>query len=115
RSSDCYGACEARAGLPETARPLGPPLHEFLPDIEELVARQAKGELSAEEEVLLQAARSWQEVNPMLGTRGCRLGIIKPGLYKMQVRALIPAAVERQQAGRDPRVESMIPLVVISP
>jgi len=65
--------------------------------------------------VLLRAARSWQEVNPMLGTRGCRLGIIKPGLYKMQVRALIQAAVERKQAGGDPRVEIMIPLVVSAP
>src|SRR5205823_14588397 len=61
------------------------------------------------------AARSWQEANPMLGTRGCRLGIIKPGLYKMQVRALIQAAVERKQAGGDPRVEIMIPLVVSGP
>ena len=51
----------------------------------------------------------------MLGTRGCRLGIIKPGLYKMQVRALIQAAVERKQAGGDPRVEIMIPLVVSGP
>jgi pyruvate,orthophosphate dikinase len=51
----------------------------------------------------------------MLGTRGCRLGILKPGLYKMQVRALIQAAVERKQAGGDPRVEIMIPLVVSGP
>jgi pyruvate,orthophosphate dikinase len=51
-------------------------------------------------------------VNPMLGTRGCRLGILKPGLYRMQVRALIGAAAERKQAGGDPRVEIMIPLIV---
>jgi pyruvate, orthophosphate dikinase len=115
QKSDFVGILEAMDGLPVTVRLLDPPLHEFLPDIEELLVRQAKGELSAEEEVLLQAARSWQEVNPMLGTRGCRLGIIKPGLYKMQVRALIQAAVERQQAGGDPRVEIMIPLVVSGP
>ena len=48
----------------------------------------------------------------MLGTRGCRLGILKPGLYRMQVRALIEAAVERKQAGGDPQVEIMIPLIV---
>src|SRR5439155_682130 len=66
-------------------------------------------------EASARAARSWQEANPMLGTRGCRLGIIKPGLYKMQVRALIQAAVERKQAGGDPRVEIMIPLVVSGP
>jgi pyruvate, orthophosphate dikinase len=115
QKSDFVGILEAMDGLPVTVRLLDPPLHEFLPDIEELLVRQAKGELSPEEETLLAAARSWQEVNPMLGTRGCRLGIIKPGLYKMQVRALIQAAVERKQAGGDPRVEIMIPLVVTSP
>jgi len=115
QKSDFVGILEAMDGLPVTVRLLDPPLHEFLPDIEELLVRQAKGELSAEEETLLQAARSWQEANPMLGTRGCRLGIIKPGLYKMQVRALIQAAVERKQAGGDPRVEIMIPLVVTAP
>jgi pyruvate,orthophosphate dikinase len=115
QKSDFVGILEAMDGLPVTVRLLDPPLHEFLPDIEELLVRQAKGELSAEEEKLLAAARSWQEANPMLGTRGCRLGIIKPGLYKMQVRALIQAAVERKQAGGDPRVEVMIPLVVSGP
>src|SRR5581483_3727107 len=115
QKSDYVGILEAMDGLPVTVRLLDPPLHEFLPDIAELLVRQAKGELSAEEETLLQAARSWQEANPMLGTRGCRLGIIKPGLYKMQVRALMQAAVERKQAGGDPRVEIMIPLVVTAP
>jgi pyruvate,orthophosphate dikinase len=115
QKSDFVGILEAMDGLPVTVRLLDPPLHEFLPDIEELVVAQAKGELDAEGEVLLRAARSWQEANPMLGTRGCRLGILKPGLYKMQVRALIQAAVERKQAGGDPRVEIMIPLVVSGP
>ncbi|MGH9023572.1 MAG: pyruvate, phosphate dikinase, partial [Acidimicrobiia bacterium] len=113
--SDFIGILEAMDSLPVTVRLLDPPLHEFLPDIEELVVRQAKGELTGVEEVLLAAARSWQEVNPMLGTRGCRLGILKPGLYRMQVRALIEAAVERKRAGGDPRVEVMIPLVVSGP
>jgi pyruvate,orthophosphate dikinase len=115
QKSDFVGILEAMDGLPVTVRLLDPPLHEFLPDIEELLVAQAKGELDAEGEVLLRAARSWQEANPMLGTRGCRLGILKPGLYKMQVRALIQAAVERKQAGGDPRVEIMIPLVVSGP
>jgi pyruvate,orthophosphate dikinase len=113
--ADFVGILEAMDGLPVTVRLLDPPLHEFLPDTEELAIKQATEGLSAEEEALLRAARSWQEVNPMLGTRGCRLGVIKPALYKMQVRALMEAAVERKQAGGDPRVEIMIPLVVSGP
>ncbi len=113
--ADFVGILEAMDGLPVTVRLLDPPLHEFLPDTEELAVKQATVGLSAEEEALLRAARSWQEVNPMLGTRGCRLGVIKPALYKMQVRALMEAAVERKQAGGDPRVEIMIPLVVSGP
>jgi pyruvate,orthophosphate dikinase len=113
--ADFVGILEAMDGLPVTVRLLDPPLHEFLPDTEELAIKQATTGLSAEEEELLRAARSWQEVNPMLGTRGCRLGVIKPALYKMQVRALMEAAVERKQAGGDPRVEIMIPLVVSGP
>jgi pyruvate,orthophosphate dikinase len=113
--ADFVGILEAMDGLPVTVRLLDPPLHEFLPDTEELAVKQATEGLSDEEEALLRAARSWQEVNPMLGTRGCRLGVIKPALYKMQVRALMEAAVERKQAGGDPRVEIMIPLVVSGP
>jgi pyruvate,orthophosphate dikinase len=112
QKDDFVGILEAMDGLPVTVRLLDPPLHEFLPDIEELVVREAKGELDAEGEKLLKAARAWQEVNPMLGTRGCRLGIVKPGLYKMQVRALMEAAVDRVKAGGDPQVEVMIPLTV---
>jgi pyruvate, orthophosphate dikinase len=115
QKADFVGILEAMDGLPVTVRLLDPPLHEFLPDTEELAIKQATGGLSAEEEELLRAARAWEEVNPMLGTRGCRLGIIKPGLYKMQVRALMEAAVDRKQAGGDPRVEIMIPLVVTGP
>ncbi|MGH8992336.1 MAG: pyruvate, phosphate dikinase [Acidimicrobiia bacterium] len=113
--ADFVGILDAMDGLPVTVRLLDPPLHEFLPDTEELAVKAATEGLSAEEEQLLRAARSWQEVNPMLGTRGCRLGVVKPALYKMQVRALMEAAVERKQAGGDPRVEIMIPLVVSGP
>jgi pyruvate,orthophosphate dikinase len=95
-----------------TVRLLDPPLHEFLPSIEELHVRRATGTISAEEERLLHAAEVWHEFNPMLGTRGVRLGVIKPGLYEMQVRALMEAAVERVAAGGKPRIEVMIPLTV---
>ena len=68
--------------------------------------------LSDEEERLLEAATSWREANPMIGTRGVRLGVLKPGLYEMQVRALMEAAAERVSAGGHPVIEVMIPLVV---
>jgi pyruvate, orthophosphate dikinase len=110
--ADFLGILEAMDGLPVTIRLLDPPLHEFLPDVEELLVRDARGELDDEGRTLLGAAQSWRESNPMLGTRGCRLGIIKPGLYRMQVKAVLEAAVERKLAGGDPRVEIMIPLAV---
>jgi pyruvate,orthophosphate dikinase len=102
-------------GLPVTIRLLDPPLHEFLPDVEELLVRDAKGELDADGRKLLAAAQLWREANPMLGTRGCRLGIIKPGLYRMQAKAIIEAAVARVRAGGEPHVEIMIPLIVTEP
>jgi len=109
---DFVGILEAMDGLPVTVRLLDPPLHEFLPNIEELVAKEATGTLTAEEKILFAAARVWEEFNPMLGTRGCRLGILKPGLYRMQVRALMQAACQRKLAGGNPIVEIMIPLIV---
>ncbi|MGH8909956.1 MAG: pyruvate, phosphate dikinase [Egibacteraceae bacterium] len=115
QKADFVDILTAMDGLPVTVRLLDPPLHEFLPDIEELIVAEARGELDDTGHALLRAARSWQEANPMLGTRGCRLGIMKPGLYKMQVRALMEAAVQRRQAGGDPVVEVMIPLVVTAP
>ncbi len=113
--SDFLGILEAMDGLPVTIRLLDPPLHEFLPDVEELLVRDALGQLDDEGRRLLAAAQAWREANPMLGTRGCRLGIVKPGLYRMQVKALLEAAVERQLAGGDPQVEIMIPLAVTKP
>ncbi len=110
--ADFVAILEAMDGLPVTVRLLDPPLHEFLPSTEELELKAATEGLSAEEEALLGAAKSWREANPMLGTRGVRLGVIKPGLYAMQVRALMQAAVERLEAGGKPRVEVMIPLTV---
>ncbi len=106
---------EAMDGLPVTVRLLDPPLHEFLPDVEHLVVKQAQGSLTSEEAELLRAARLWQEQNPMIGTRGVRLGYLKPGLYAMQVTALLEAVAERVAAGGTPVVEVMIPLTVTAP
>ena len=110
--ADFGSILEAMDGLPVTVRLLDPPLHEFLPDITSLEVKEATGQLSAEEEHLLGAARVWHEENPMIGTRGVRLGIVKPGLYAMQVRALMAAVAERVRAGGRPIVEVMIPLIV---
>ncbi len=109
---DFLDILEAMDGLPVTVRLLDPPLHEFLPDVKELALKAARSGLSDEEEKLYKAALAWQEQNPMLGTRGVRLGVLKPGLYAMQVRALLDAAAERRRRGGDPRVEVMIPLTV---
>src|SRR5205085_9926178 len=87
-------------------------LHEFLPRTEELAIKAATQGLTAEERELFRAAEVWHEFNPMLGTRGVRLGVLKPGLYAMQVRALMEAAAERRQAAGEPVVEVMIPLTV---
>jgi pyruvate,orthophosphate dikinase len=103
---------EAMDGLPVTIRLLDPPLHEFLPDTEELAIKEATVGLTDEEQQLYEAAKAWHEYNPMLGTRGVRLGVIKPGLYAMQVRALMEAALDRVAAGGHPIVEIMIPLTV---
>src|SRR5262249_14225986 len=84
--ADFVEVLEAMDGMPVTVRLLDPPLHEFLPSVEELAVADALGELDAEGKEVLAAARRWQEMNPMLGVRGVRLGIIKDGLYKMQVR-----------------------------
>ncbi len=115
QEADFEGILEAMDGLPVTVRLLDPPLHEFLPDHEELIVKRATGTLTEEERKLLHAAELWREANPMLGTRGCRLGIVKPGLYRMQVRALMQAAVTRKRAGGNPIVEIMIPLIVSAP
>jgi pyruvate,orthophosphate dikinase len=109
---DFLAILEAMDGLPVTVRLLDPPLHEFLPSTEELAIKEATTGLSDEEHKLYQAAKSWKEANPMLGTRGVRLGVMKPGLYAMQVRALMEAAHERAAAGGHPVVEIMIPLTV---
>ncbi len=103
---------EAMNELPVTIRLLDPPLHEFLPDLGELIAAEARGELDAAGETELAAVRRLHEANPMIGTRGVRLGVVRSGLYQMQVHALCTAAANLFDRGLQPRVEIMIPLVV---
>ena len=99
--ADYVAVLEAMDGLPVTMRLLDPPLHEFLPDPDDPDADPS----------LVAAARRWREHNPMFGTRGVRLAILKPGLYRAQVRAVVDAARERRAAGGNPIVEILIPLV----
>ena len=113
--ADFAGIFAAMDGLPVTVRLLDPPLHEFLPDITELSVRvavaEARGEAQENDLRLLQAVHRLHEQNPMLGLRGVRLGLVIPGLFTMQVRAIAQAAADRIQAGGRPRPEIMIPLV----
>ena len=112
QKEDFAAILRSMSGLPVTVRLLDPPLHEFLPNVDELEIKQATTGLDAQEKKLLRAAHDWSEVNPMLGTRGVRLGVIKPGLYAMQVRALMQAADQVASEGYQPIVEVMIPLTV---
>jgi pyruvate, orthophosphate dikinase len=101
QQSDFEGIFEAMAGLPVTIRLLDPPLHEFLPPLEE-----------ATTEVMRDRIRQLHEANPMLGTRGCRLGLQFPEIYEMQVRAIVRAArAVHERTGEAPIVEIMHPLV----
>ncbi len=109
---DFISILAAMDGLPVTVRLLDPPLHEFLPSTEEMAVKEATVGLTPDERRLYDAALSWKEANPMLGTRGVRLGVVKPGLYGMQVRALMEAARQRVVDGGHPIIEIMIPLTV---
>ncbi len=115
QKADFIELFEAMDGLPVTVRLLDPPLHEFLPDITELSVRVALAEAREDENEndlrLLQAVHKLHEQNPMLGLRGVRLGLVVPGLFAMQVRAIAEAAAHRLAAKGDPRPEIMIPLV----
>jgi pyruvate,orthophosphate dikinase len=105
----------AMDGLPVTIRLLDPPLHEFLPDLTELSVRvalaQERGEPNEKDVALLGAVRRLHEDNPMFGLRGVRLGIVVPGLFGMQVRAIAQAAAAARRDGVQVRPEIMIPLV----
>jgi len=115
QQEDFRGLLEAMNGLPVTIRLLDPPLHEFLPDFTDLSVRvaleDARGKTDTEHHQLLEAVRRMHEANPMMGLRGVRLGLVLPGLYGLQVRALAEAAAELLLAGGDPRPEIMVPLV----
>ena len=96
---------------PVTIRLLDPPLHEFLPAADELLVGQGAGDLNDERKELLDAVVKLREVNPMLGTRGVRLGAMRAGLYEAQVRSLCRAALNAISGGCRPRIEVMIPLI----
>src|SRR6185369_8227529 len=102
-------------GLPVTVRLIDPPLHEFLPPLEELAVKvavaEAKGEDPGRDKTLLAAVRRMHEANPMLGLRGVRLGLVIPGLFAMQVRAIVEAAKACHDRGGHPVPEIMVPLV----
>ncbi len=106
---------EAMDGQPVTIRLLDPPLHEFLPDLTDLSVRVAVGEATgspdAEAAALLAEVQRLHEQNPMLGMRGVRLGLVVPGLFELQVRAIAEAAASLLARGLDPRPQIMVPLV----
>ena len=107
---------DAMDGLPVTVRLIDPPLHEFLPDMTQLSVKIAVAEatgqpVNALDRDLLEAVRRLHEQNPMLGLRGVRLGLVVPGLFSMQVRAIAEAAAQLKKQGRDPKPEIMVPLV----
>jgi pyruvate,orthophosphate dikinase len=117
QQEDFEGLFEAMEGLPVTIRLLDPPLHEFLPERAQVQAEveRARIECSDDLEELeheLEQVRALEEVNPMLGTRGVRLGILRPEIYEMQVAAIMRAArAVRERTGTAPALEVMIPLV----
>jgi pyruvate, orthophosphate dikinase len=117
QQQDFEGIFEEMAGLPVTIRLLDPPLHEFMPDLEQMAqeVERARVEHDADLDALqhtLDRIHQLDEANPMLGTRGVRLGILYPEIYEMQVRAIIRAALAvRERSGEAPGLEIMIPLV----
>jgi pyruvate,orthophosphate dikinase len=117
QQSDFEGLFEAMAGWPVTIRLLDPPLHEFLPDRFELHEEIVRARIDRSPrlqglESQFDRVRSLDEANPMLGTRGVRLGVMEPEVYEMQVRAIARAArAVHERSGRSPKLEIMIPLV----
>ncbi|MCG2770011.1 MAG: pyruvate, phosphate dikinase [Anaerolineae bacterium] len=118
QQEDFEGIFEAMDGLTVIIRLIDPPMHEFLPPLEELLEEVTElrctgsnPEELAEKETMLQTVQNMWEVNPMLGLRGCRAGLMYPGLTEMQVRAIFEAACRKTKEGIDVRPEVMIPLV----
>ncbi len=118
QTEDFKGIFRVMGHRPVVIRLLDPPLHEFLPRYEDLLVQVTElrlkgapdGEL-AEKQRLLELVESMREFNPMLGLRGCRLGILFPAIYEMQVRAIFRAVCDLKAEGLDPHPEVMIPLV----
>ena len=112
---DFYEMFKALGEKPMTIRLLDPPLHEFLPNKDELIAtvatKKAKGEDYKEDEKMLNIVEGLSESNPMMGLRGCRLGLTYPEINEMQVRAIFTAACDLKKEGLDVKPEVMIPLV----
>jgi pyruvate,orthophosphate dikinase len=117
QQEDFEGLFEEMRGLPITIRLLDPPLHEFLPDLEEAAQEVERARIEQTDDLeelehTLERVHSLGETNPMLGTRGVRLGILHPEIYEMQVRAIVRAAAAvRERTGEAPHLEIMIPLV----
>ncbi|MBN2395129.1 MAG: pyruvate, phosphate dikinase, partial [Candidatus Atribacteria bacterium] len=119
QKSDFVGILKAMEGLPVIIRLLDPPLHEFLPNFEETLINVTTLRLSKpinkeeleNQEKILDRIRALQEMNPMLGLRGCRLGLLYPEIYDMQVKAIIEASVDLKSQGINVKPEIMIPLV----
>jgi len=113
QQGDFEGILAAMSGLPVVIRLIDPPLHEFLPNLEDQLVKVTKaGEAATtKDKALLATIKSMHEQNPMLGLRGCRLGLMIPDFVKIQTRAILNAAVAVKRAKKDPRPEIMIPLV----
>ncbi len=115
QQGDFEGILAAMSGLPVTIRLIDPPLHEFLPNLEDQLVKvtkaEAAGGASAEDKELLATIKSMHEQNPMLGLRGCRLGLMIPDFVKIQTRAIVNAAISVKAKGLDPHAKIMIPLV----
>ena len=113
QQGDFEGIFRAMDGLPVVIRLIDPPLHEFLPNLEEQLVKVTKAGAgaSAEDRELLATIQSLHEQNPMLGLRGCRLGLMIPDFVKIQTRAILNAEIAVKQSGGNPKAKIMIPLV----
>jgi pyruvate,orthophosphate dikinase len=116
--NDFQGIFEALGSRPATIRLIDPPLHEFLPSMDSLIAEVATLKVAhpdspelAEKSDLLHKVEGMHEINPMMGLRGCRLSIVFPGIVEMQTRAILEGAIAAKKNGADPHPEIMIPLV----
>ncbi len=115
QQGDFEGIFKAMDGLPVVVRLIDPPLHEFLPNLEEQLVKVTRAEehggATEEDKILLATIKSLHEQNPMLGLRGCRLGLVIPDFVKVQTRAILNALIAVQREGGHPKAKIMIPLV----